>query len=151
MNLFQKLYIINHRIYNKYIRKIKTIIDDFDISPKPKIRKINTETKDLQKINTNIHRLDAPHESAEEISWSSTSSTIQESFEEKEKEKTPIKSPTKFPKCKRVPFSKDEVKYLMDGVKKYGKGNWSEILKNYPFHKKRSSVDLKDKYRNLMK
>lgn len=45
-----------------------------------------------------------------------------------------------------------EVTKLVDGVAKYGAGKWSEIKRlsftSYPY---RSSVDLKDKWRNLLK
>lgn len=48
-------------------------------------------------------------------------------------------------------FSPEEEKFLTDGVKKYGAGNWKKILCHYKFHWKRTPVDLKDKYRNMMK
>ncbi len=39
---------------------------------------------------------------------------------------------------------------MLDGVRKYGVGNWKMIQTSYAFDH-RTSVDLKDKYRNLMK
>ena len=49
----------------------------------------------------------------------------------------------------RIAFSSEEEQYLKEGVKKFGVGCWMEILRTYPFHPKRSNVDLKDKWRNL--
>lgn len=43
----------------------------------------------------------------------------------------------------------EEESYLLDGVERYGIGNWSVILGKYPFASGRTNVDLKDKYRNL--
>lgn len=40
---------------------------------------------------------------------------------------------------------------LLDGVKQYGAGNWKCILRSYSFHTKRTAVDLKDKYRNILR
>ena len=47
-------------------------------------------------------------------------------------------------------FSEEEVNNLREGVKQFGVGKWSVILKHYKFND-RSSVDLKDKWRNLVK
>ncbi|KAL1549419.1 hypothetical protein AAHA92_17526 [Salvia divinorum] len=45
-----------------------------------------------------------------------------------------------------------EVKKLIDGVAEYGVGRWSRIKKIYfPASAHRTSVDLKDKWRNLLK
>ncbi|CAM9119195.1 unnamed protein product [Discosporangium mesarthrocarpum] len=54
-------------------------------------------------------------------------------------------------KSKRQPWSAQEVSYLQEGVKKFGDGKWIEIVKHYPFHEKRSNVDLKDKWKNINK
>ena len=43
------------------------------------------------------------------------------------------------------------MEYLKEGVEKFGVGHWRTILENYPFHSRRSNVDLKDKWRNLQK
>ncbi|XP_047959996.1 uncharacterized protein LOC125205215 isoform X2 [Salvia hispanica] len=45
-----------------------------------------------------------------------------------------------------------EVKKLVDGVAEYGVGRWSRIKKiHFPASAHRTSVDLKDKWRNLLK
>ena len=51
----------------------------------------------------------------------------------------------------RIRWKEEEVEYLKRGVKIYGVGNWRTILQSYPFHSRRSNVDLKDKWRNLQK
>lgn len=45
-------------------------------------------------------------------------------------------------------FSDEEVNNLREGVRQYGVGKWSIILKHYKFND-RTSVDLKDKWRNM--
>ena len=57
----------------------------------------------------------------------------------------------KSPKQKRVAWTSEEVEYLKKGVAKYGEGNWTKILKAYDFLSCRTSVSLKDKWRNLLK
>lgn len=42
-----------------------------------------------------------------------------------------------------------ETENLLKGVKKFGIGKWKEILKHYEFSSHRTSVSLKDKWRNL--
>jgi len=45
---------------------------------------------------------------------------------------------------KKVPFSQIEDNYLISGLKKYGKGKWTNILKDseYKFHPSRKSATL---------
>ncbi|XP_064602292.1 telomeric repeat-binding factor 2-like [Liolophura sinensis] len=50
----------------------------------------------------------------------------------------------------RVKWSEQEVKQLRQGVKRFGKGQWAKIRDAYPFNG-RTSVDLKDKWRNIEK
>eukprot|EP01112_Ceratiomyxa_fruticulosa_P022959 TRINITY_DN8581_c0_g1_i1.p1 TRINITY_DN8581_c0_g1~~TRINITY_DN8581_c0_g1_i1.p1 ORF type:complete len:573 (-),score=125.13 TRINITY_DN8581_c0_g1_i1:319-2037(-) len=45
-------------------------------------------------------------------------------------------------------WTQQEVQNLLDGVTRFGVGQWSLIEKNYNFNN-RKQVDLKDKYRNL--
>lgn len=40
---------------------------------------------------------------------------------------------------------------LLAGVARFGVGNWKKILSEYKFHHKRTAVDLKDKYRNILR
>lgn len=48
-------------------------------------------------------------------------------------------------------FSRQEHEMLVDGIRKFGVGNWKRILCAYEFHEKRTAVDLKDKYRNILR
>lgn len=48
-------------------------------------------------------------------------------------------------------FEPWEEENLIRGVEKFGVGKWTSILKNFSFHKKRSAIDLKDKYRNMVR
>lgn len=48
------------------------------------------------------------------------------------------------------PFTAQEETNLREGVKRYGVGNWRLILMAYTFDN-RTTVDLKDKWRNLQK
>lgn len=57
-------------------------------------------------------------------------------------------------KRKRRPWSAAEVNQLMMGVEKYGTANWSLIRDNCGFTEgpiTRTNVDIKDKYRNIVK
>ena len=47
-------------------------------------------------------------------------------------------------------FTEEEVNNLKEGVKQFGVGQWSVILKHYEFNN-RTSVDLKDKWRNILR
>ena len=50
----------------------------------------------------------------------------------------------------RVPWTADEEERLRRGVAKYGKGNWAKIKEKCGFVI-RTSVNLKDKWRNMEK
>ncbi|XP_028287845.1 telomere repeats-binding bouquet formation protein 1 [Parambassis ranga] len=50
---------------------------------------------------------------------------------------------------KRKDFTREEVCYLLSGVKTYG-FSWNSILWSYPFQPGRTNVDLAKKYRRLM-
>jgi hypothetical protein len=51
-----------------------------------------------------------------------------------------------------VRWSEREVAILKQAVGKDKMvGRWADILDRYAFHPKRTSVDIKDKYRNLVK
>ena len=49
----------------------------------------------------------------------------------------------------RTAWTSTEEASLLEGVSKYGLGKWKFILGEFEFHSTRSSVDLKDKFRNL--
>ena len=51
---------------------------------------------------------------------------------------------------KRRPFTQEEVDWLREGVSRFGVGRWRSILDSYNF-KGRTTVNLKDKWRNLVK
>lgn len=51
----------------------------------------------------------------------------------------------------RNPWTEEEVKHLNAAVMALGKGNWALALAQYKFQDCRTAVDLKDKWRNLMK
>ncbi|GJD05825.1 hypothetical protein Gasu2_02740 [Galdieria sulphuraria] len=60
----------------------------------------------------------------------------------------------KLKKCKRenyLRFERWEEENLLRGVEKYGVGKWTSILRTFAFQKKRSAIDLKDKYRNIVR
>jgi hypothetical protein len=50
---------------------------------------------------------------------------------------------------RRNDFSREEVTYLLNGVKKFG-FSWNSILWSYPFQPGRTNVNLAKKYRQLM-
>ncbi|XP_071816568.1 uncharacterized protein [Apostichopus japonicus] len=50
----------------------------------------------------------------------------------------------------RQDFSEGEIRNLMKGVKRHGK-HWNAILWTYHFKKGRTGIDLKDKYRRLVR
>ena len=60
-----------------------------------------------------------------------------------------LTAPRKVPIIKKVKFSEIETEDLMDGIARFGYGNWAKILASYPFHHSRNKVSLKDKARNL--
>lgn len=51
----------------------------------------------------------------------------------------------------RTAWTEQEVGFLVRGVRRLGEGKWSKILHEGGFAESRTSVDLKDKWRNLKK
>ena len=49
----------------------------------------------------------------------------------------------------RMPFSMEEQDYMIQGVRKFGVGQWAKILRQFDFHPSRTSVAIKDKYRTM--
>lgn len=56
--------------------------------------------------------------------------------------------PPTGPHRQRVPFTVSEGRWIEEGVGRFGR-RWRHILTAYPFHPRRTAVDLKDKYRRL--
>jgi len=56
-----------------------------------------------------------------------------------------------MPRRPRIPFTEEETANLIKGMKEFGDETqkWRRILLNYNFDSRRTSVDLKDKWRNL--
>ena len=52
-------------------------------------------------------------------------------------------------KYHRTKWTSDEVQELIKGVEKHGVGKWKLIMKHRKFAPHRTTVDLKDKWRNL--
>ncbi|XP_017232756.1 uncharacterized protein LOC108206849 isoform X3 [Daucus carota subsp. sativus] len=53
---------------------------------------------------------------------------------------------------RHIPWSHEEVLQLVNGVSKHGVGKWTDIKKvSFPLSPHRSAVDLKDKWRNLVR
>ncbi|KCV72148.1 hypothetical protein H696_01552 [Fonticula alba] len=75
----------------------------------------------------------------------SLSSPSQATSTSKEKDKASSPAPQRRT---NPPFSKEEETKLVDGYRRYGPA-WTKILKEYDFPTYRTSVDLKDKFRNL--
>ncbi len=54
-------------------------------------------------------------------------------------------------KRSRVFWTKQEEENLIEGIKQFGVGRWSEILNRYEFNPCRDAIALRDKWRNLTK
>jgi hypothetical protein len=52
---------------------------------------------------------------------------------------------------RRIRWTEEEAGYVRQGVKKFGYGKWMQIRASYPFKSCRSSVDIRDKWRNMQK
>mmetsp|Transcript_12809 Transcript_12809/g.21981 ORF Transcript_12809/g.21981 Transcript_12809/m.21981 type:complete len:1022 (+) Transcript_12809:907-3972(+) len=53
----------------------------------------------------------------------------------------------------RIPFTEQEIANLVEGVEKFkdARQKWRKILSQYEFNARRTSVDLKDKWRNIVR
>merc|ERR1711916_71393 len=67
--------------------------------------------------------------------------------------KNDSKSKIKFDRRMRQTWTEEETESLVEGVKKHGAGHWSDIVSDstLTFSPKRTNVDLKDKWKNLLK
>lgn len=88
----------------------------------------------------------------------SSSRSSGSSKEQSAKSASPPASPTVARSSRRktrrefyTRFSAAEQAMLLDGVRIFGPGRWKKILSSYDFHHKRTAVDLKDKYRNVLR
>ncbi|XP_058849738.1 telomere repeats-binding bouquet formation protein 1-like isoform X3 [Acipenser ruthenus] len=71
------------------------------------------------------------------------------SFKDAEDSPYGVETQNQKPKRReRKNFSREEVEYLLDGVKKLGT-RWNSILWSYPFQTGRTNVDLAKKYKKL--
>lgn len=59
------------------------------------------------------------------------------------------KSPRHCFGFKQRKFTPNEVEWLIEGIRIHGAGKWKIILDSFPF-RNRTSVNLKDKYRNMI-
>mmetsp|Transcript_41924 Transcript_41924/g.58603 ORF Transcript_41924/g.58603 Transcript_41924/m.58603 type:complete len:125 (-) Transcript_41924:1305-1679(-) len=68
------------------------------------------------------------------------------------KKKGPLRRPQFGGRRKKFYWTDEEIECLLDGIKKHGQGEWKKILEDpqYTFQL-RTTVDLKDKHRNLVK
>ncbi|XP_063801518.1 telomeric repeat-binding factor 2 isoform X2 [Pseudophryne corroboree] len=57
---------------------------------------------------------------------------------------------TSSPVVRKQKWTVEETEWIRCGVKKYGEGNWSKILRNYAF-RNRTSVMIKDRWRTMKK
>jgi hypothetical protein len=93
-------------------------------------------------------------EDGEEYKPEKTDSEQEDEEQTRDGNYVPYTSPNRpAPKRRRgkVPFSEQEVVNLRAGVRRFGIGSWKKILDYYDFEPRRTSVDLKDKWRNLEK
>lgn len=63
-----------------------------------------------------------------------------------------VEQPTKQkkPRKKAVPFSRDEVAAIKEGLQLFGAGHWQEMKDNDKRLKNRSNIQIKDKYRTMV-
>jgi hypothetical protein len=70
---------------------------------------------------------------------------------EREEEEKPVKPFKRERRRKPVPFSESEVDAIREGVARFGIGYWAEIKLSDPRLAKRDTVQIKDKYRTMLK
>lgn len=129
---------------SKVVRKIK--------DEKPVVK---TATRNLARNDFSISIM-SESDSDDEIVSKNKTKRITESDDNMEQKKsddsdleTNITKSLK-PKHKKVKWTENETLYLVIGVEIYGKGSWSNILSRFKSKfMNRTSVHLKDKYRNI--
>ena len=103
---------------------------------------------ELKDLNLSCKNVDT---SGESLDWTSDDENVMpfqmKSYPIRHKGKTSMHKKN----AKKVKFSENEENFVIEGVDEYGVGNWKEILQAYPFHKSRTNISIKDKYRTLLK
>ena len=129
---------------------------------------LSSETKPAssEKANRNTHRhKDDSSEDSDDSEDDQILMKLKKAKSNKAKSKTVYRSdsdddtltehpPQKKKRRKRIPYSEEEKTAVLDGVEKFGKGKWAEILEDNSdlfAVNKRTNINLKDLYRNLTK
>ncbi|XP_041078391.1 telomere repeats-binding bouquet formation protein 1 [Polyodon spathula] len=102
-----------------------------------------TDHRDCSSVDNYQEREEA--EKKDVFSFNDAEDSEPETKEERKERKTQNQKPKRR---ERKDFSREEVEYLLDGVKKLGTC-WNSILWSYPFQTGRTNVDLAKKYRKL--
>ena len=137
------------------------------LSPKKKKRSASTSPQKKRALSSSPARgrnrsprnLLERHESATRIGWETLPKSPRRSSpanKENESVRRTISNyrvnncHRRFKKTERRFFTEKEVGYLLSGYRSFPR-QWAIILNSYPFDADRTSVDLKDKFRNLEK
>ncbi|KAJ7392362.1 Telomeric repeat-binding factor [Desmophyllum pertusum] len=131
-------------------KRCKTVVA---IPDSPSGKKVDNKGKKPLESRSTKRRYNEEHSDAEEIDWESdddetetTHKAIKLPSPAKHRclnIKLPINQSRKF-------WTTEETNWLEEGVKLYGEGSWAKILSKYNFVG-RTSVNLKDRWRNLQK
>ncbi|XP_032222688.1 uncharacterized protein LOC5521553 isoform X1 [Nematostella vectensis] len=124
--------------------KRKQEIQQHKFGDHPYITNPQPSTSGISSNNVQVKRKwNSVQEDAEEVEWTDDEDDLPQ----------PIKLPDFSEKIYtyqgRHTWTESELKWLEEGVELFGKGHWSKILRRFPFPKYRTSVHLKDKWRNL--
>ncbi|XP_018116053.1 telomeric repeat-binding factor 2 isoform X2 [Xenopus laevis] len=110
------------------------------VPPAPKPQKPQITPK-KRKLNPVLDRSDIVEE---QDTWSEADELFKG---KRENEKTSNNTTTNGRKQK---WTQEETEWIIQGVKKFGEGNWKDIIKKYPFQN-RTSVMVKDRWRTMKK
>eukprot|EP01135_Chromosphaera_perkinsii_P012071 Nk52_evm9s2579 gene=Nk52_evmTU9s2579 len=125
-------------------------LDEVDFSD---VKKAKSRRQDKRESNSGRGRQKSPSDDSDDEFRPKKSKTSAPARSGKPitSKSTPRAAPRKKgERQKRRVWTEDEIRNLALGLKDFGVGDWQEIKKTYEFNN-RSTVDLKDKYRNLMK
>lgn len=98
----------------------------------------------VMKSASSIYRFESSQESTDEMSSGDRHRPTEKEAEDY------IMDKKHKQRRQRTPYSDQEVANLLDGVEKMGR-SWNVILYTYQFHSSRTSTDLKDKYKQLVR